>query len=217
LRWRDFSSLVGLPNSERAFVGVEREISAAASPTKRNEQSPIFELEYASNYYRSSSIFYCDYFRMPARLNTVRTGKRLLKPEKYKDIIISSLQFLVENNRVKVNAFVIRDNHIHLIWQMMAGIKPEAVQRDFMKFTAQKIKQDLIKNHPAVLAHFKVNAKDREYQFWERNALSVELNTLEMLKQKLEYIHYNPVIAGICNLPEEYKYSTAHLARGCRS
>jgi REP element-mobilizing transposase RayT len=103
------------------------------------------------------------------------------------------------------------DNHIHLIWQMMEGIKPQAVQRDFMKYTAQKIKQDLIKNHPAVLAHFKVDAKDREYQFWERNALSVELNTLEMLKQKLEYIHYNPVLAGLCNLPEEYKYSTARL------
>jgi REP element-mobilizing transposase RayT len=55
------------------------------------------------------------------------------------------------------------DNHIHLIWQMMAGIKPEAVQRDFMKYTAQKIKQDLIKNHPAVLTHFKVDAKDRKY------------------------------------------------------
>ena len=34
------SSLVGLPNSERAFVGVETGISAAASPTKRIEQSP---------------------------------------------------------------------------------------------------------------------------------------------------------------------------------
>ena len=95
-----------------------------------------------------------------------------MKPEKYKDIIISSLRFLVENNRVKVNAFVIMDNprlnesigqDIHLIWQMMAGIKPEAVQRDFMKYTAQKIKQDLKKNHPAVLEHFKVDDKDREY------------------------------------------------------
>jgi hypothetical protein len=32
-----------------------------------------------------------------------------------------------------------------------------------------------------------------------------------MLKQKLEYIHYNPVLAGLCNLPKEYKYSTARL------
>jgi putative transposase len=62
--------------------------------------------------------------------------KRLLKPDKYKDIIISSLEFLVKNKRVQVNAFVIMDNHIHLIWQMMEAIKPEAVQRDFMKYTA---------------------------------------------------------------------------------
>jgi putative transposase len=35
---------------------------------------------------------------------TILEWKKLLKPEKYKDIIISSLQFLVENNRVRVNA-----------------------------------------------------------------------------------------------------------------
>ena len=67
---------------------------------------------------------------------TILEWKRLLKPDKYKEIIVGSLQFLVENKRVKVNAFVVMDNHIHLIWQMMAGIKPEAVQRDFMKYTA---------------------------------------------------------------------------------
>jgi spore coat polysaccharide biosynthesis predicted glycosyltransferase SpsG len=35
---------------------------------------------------------------------TILEWKKLSKPEKYKDIIISSLQFLVENNRVRVNA-----------------------------------------------------------------------------------------------------------------
>jgi putative transposase len=57
---------------------------------------------------------------------TILEWKKLLKPEKYKDIILRSLQFPVENKRVKVNGFVIMDNHIHLIWQMMAGTKPEA-------------------------------------------------------------------------------------------
>ena len=33
---------------------------------------------------------------------TILEWKKSLKPGKYKDIIISSLQFLVENNRVKV-------------------------------------------------------------------------------------------------------------------
>lgn len=53
--------------------------------------------------------------------------------------------------------------------------------------------------------------KDREYQFWERNPLSVELRTAKVFKQKLDYIHYNPVMAGIYTLPEEYKYSTARF------
>jgi len=33
----------------------------------------------------------------------------------------------------------------------------------------------------------------------------------EIIKQKLEYIHYNPVVPGLCVLPEEYKWSTARF------
>ncbi len=72
-----------------------------------------------------------------------------------------------------------------------------------MKYIAQKIKKDLIKYHPEVLAQFKVDAKDREYQFWERNPLSIELRTDKVFNQKLDNIHYNPVIAGLCALPVE--------------
>ena len=135
--------------------------------------------------------------------------KRLLQPDKYKDIIIASFRFLVEDKRARIYAFVIMSNHIHLIWQMQPLANPEHVQRDFLKYTAQRIKRDLQKNHPAVLAHFEVNAKDRYYQFWERNALSVELRTDSVFRQKLDYIHWNPVRAGLCTLPEEYKYSSA--------
>ena len=135
--------------------------------------------------------------------------KRLLKPDKYKDIIISSIRFLVKHRRVRIFAFVIMESHIHLIWQMLPDNDPEAVQRDFLKYTAQRIKKDLGKFHPEVLAHFKVDAKDREYQFWERNALSTELRNHAVFIQKLEYIHWNPVKAGLCKLPEEYKYSSA--------
>ncbi len=57
--------------------------------------------------------------------------KKLLKPVKYKDIVIDSLRFLVNQKRIMLYAFVIMDNHLHLIWQMQAGIKPADVQRDF--------------------------------------------------------------------------------------
>ena len=135
--------------------------------------------------------------------------KKLLKPGKYKDIIVNSLLFLTRDKRIVIYAFVIMDNHLHLIWQMQPDNEPGDVQRDFLKYTAQQIKKDLQKNHPAVLLHFKVGAKDREYQFWERNALSVELRTDKVFRQKLEYIHWNPVKAGLCKLPEDYLYSSA--------
>jgi putative transposase len=137
--------------------------------------------------------------------------KKLLRPDKYKDVITDSLRFLVSNKRIKLYAFVIMINHIHLIWQMCADIDPKEVQRDFLKYTSQKIKADLRKFHPAVLEQFKVKAKDRKYQFWERNPLSVELRADSVFLQKVAYIHRNPVRAGLCSLPEEYKYSSARF------
>jgi REP element-mobilizing transposase RayT len=115
----------------------------------------------------------------------------------------------VENKRVTIFSFVIMDNHLHVIWQMRAGHCPQNVQRDFLKFTGQQIKEDLLLYHPQVLEHFRVNAKDRHYQFWERNALSVELRSEKVLVQKLDYIHDNPVRAGLCQLPEAYHFSSA--------
>jgi putative transposase len=111
--------------------------------------------------------------------------KKLLQPDKYKQVIIDSLKFLVENERVKVYGFVIMPNHIHIIWKINENHKLEDVQRDFLKFTAQVIKSDLAENHPNVLKIFEVNLKDRKYQFWERNPLSVDLYSREVISQKL--------------------------------
>ena len=140
---------------------------------------------------------------------TILEWKKLLKPEKYKNIVVESMRFIVIDQRVIIYGFVIMTNHIHLIWQMNAGVTRSYLQRDFLKFTAQKIQRDLKKNHTQLLCHFFVNAKDRKYQFWERNPLSVEIWSENVLKQKLKYLHENPVKAELCRFPEEYKYSSA--------
>jgi putative transposase len=68
---------------------------------------------------------------------TILEWKLLLKPDKFKDIIIESLRFLVSNNRFLIYAFVIMHNHIHLIWQVSDVFKPTYVQHSFMKYTAR--------------------------------------------------------------------------------
>ena len=140
---------------------------------------------------------------------TIYQWKHLLKPDKYKEVVVDSLRFLVKEERVIVFAFCILSNHLHLIWQMKPGHQREQVQRDFLKFTAQTIRFDLVKNHPDALPQFEVNLKDRKYQFWKRNTLSVDLFTDPVFRQKLDYIHRNPVKAGLCQTPEEYRWSSA--------
>jgi putative transposase len=141
---------------------------------------------------------------------TVLEWKHLLRPDKYKKVIVDSLNYLVSNGRVDVYAFVIMNNHLHLIWQVQKG-SPAEVQRDFMKFTAQSIKKDLEKHHPDVLRRFEVGAKDRKYQIWKGNSSSVELINKKAFLQKMQYIHSNPVKAGLCGSDEDYWYSSARF------
>jgi len=63
----------------------------------------------------------------------------------------------------------------------------------------------------ALLTELFVNMKDRKYQIWQRNSLSIPLLTRNMFCQKLDYIHNNPVRAGLCKYPEAYKYSSARF------
>ena len=76
-------------------------------------------------------------------------------------------------------------DHIHLIWQMQPLIHTQHVQRDFLKYTAQKIKLDLQKNNPALLEEFRSDANDRTCQFWKRRALSIELRTDKVVSTKV--------------------------------
>ena len=142
---------------------------------------------------------------------SIKGRYKLLESDQYKDIIVNSLRFLIQDKRIKLYAFVIMLDHIHLIWQMQPLMNPQHVQRDFLKYTAQRIKHNLYKNHRELLSHFISEASDRVYQFWKRRPLSIELRTHKVYLQKLQYIHWNPVKAGICKLPEEYKYSSALL------
>ncbi len=71
---------------------------------------------------------------------TIQGWKHLLKDDRYKDVIINSLHFLKENKKIKINAFVIMSNHIHLIWQATAGNTLEGEQTAFKKFTSQNLR-----------------------------------------------------------------------------
>jgi len=81
------------------------------------------------------------------------------------------------------------------------------VQRDFLKFTGQQILKHLRNKNAAILTELLVNAKDRKYQVWERNSLSISILKPKVFWQKIDYIHYNPLKSRLCKNQEDYKYS----------
>lgn len=137
----------------------------------------------------------------------------------YKDIIIDALQYAQSNGHLIVNAFVIMSNHIHMIARAneKQGKSLSDIIRDFKKFThhsmAPVIKSDAESRRQWMLHQFEyygsTNPKNSGMQIWTNDNHPEECFGGEFTYSKLNYIHQNPVRAGIVSNPEEYIYSSA--------
>ncbi|HEX5171609.1 MAG TPA: transposase [Cyclobacteriaceae bacterium] len=139
--------------------------------------------------------------------------KPVLEDNRFKDIITNSMSFLRKDNRAIIYGFAIMSNHFHMIWQILGDYKREDVQRDFLKYTGQQILKVLRNENSSLQNELLVNVKDRKRQVWERNSLGIPLWSTEVIWQKLDYIHDNPVKAGLCEYAEDYHYSSAEFYR----
>ena len=138
---------------------------------------------------------------------------KLLEENVVKDILISSLQYLSDNKKIEVYSFVVMPNHVHFIWQMMELNNKEMPHTSFLKFTSHTLKKYLQSNNPGLLRLYAVDAKNKSYEFWQRDSLAFELFKKQTIKQKMEYIHYNPTAQrwNLCKEPSDYHYSSARF------
>ncbi|MBC7913494.1 MAG: transposase [Pyrinomonadaceae bacterium] len=124
---------------------------------------------------------------------------------------MESLRFLVEEKRIWLYGYVIMPNHLHILWRKQDEWIDKSVQQHFLKFTAQKIKFNLIEHFPHQLEKYRSTQADRTYHFWERRPYKATMFNRNVCEQKLDYMHLNPVKAGLCTLPEDYLYSSARF------
>ncbi|MEA5402410.1 hypothetical protein VB776_05765 [Arcicella sp. DC2W] len=143
--------------------------------------------------------------------DTVKDWKRLFNQEKYIELIISVWQELVALEQIKIYAFVIMPNHLHVVWELLKKNGKEMPHASFNKKVAHEIVKDLKLNHPKVLSYFEVNEKERQYRIWQRDPLAVLMNTRVKVQQKIEYIHLNPLQEkwNLTDRPENYRWSSA--------
>lgn len=144
--------------------------------------------------------------------STIKDWKRLLTPDKYKEIIINCWRELVKRQKVAIYAFVIMPNHLHTVWEMLEPNGKEMPHASFNKFTSHQFLTDLRIHHPQVLPFFKVD-DERRHRFWQRDALAVLMDDHAKMRQKVNYIHNNPLQErwNLAARPEEYAWSSAQF------
>ncbi len=142
---------------------------------------------------------------------TINSWMHLLAKDQYKQVILDSLENLNGRKLADVFAFVIMPNHIHMIWKTLSLNGKETVQGSFLKYTAHCFRRMLINDDPAELRKYSVVAKNKQFEFWQRDSLAIHLYSKEVALQKLKYLHLNPLAERwqLAKEPSDYYWSSA--------
>jgi putative transposase len=137
--------------------------------------------------------------------------------ELYKEILVNSLKYCAESKGMILHAWVVMTNHVHLIISSQAN-KIEYIVRDMKKYTSKQIIKAIQENGAESRKEWMLNIfgytgrnnnNNKEFQFWKQDYHPVELSNAERLKQRLDYLHENPVRSGLVWEPWHYKFSSA--------
>jgi putative transposase len=122
-----------------------------------------------------------------------------------KDIIINAFKYCIENKGLKIYGYVIMCNHIHAIIQATEGMSTLSdLIRDYKKHTSKEIIKWMNESNKesrkewmqmVFKYHAKLNGNNTAYQVWIQNNRPKEIVLPKFSRQKLNYIHYNPVRA----------------------
>ena len=135
----------------------------------------------------------------------------------YFSVIIESLDYCRKNKGMEIYGYCIMPSHIHLIFRS-AEADPSGLIRDFKGFTSRKMLKTIEENTQESRKEWllwmfekaaKKNSNVKNRQFWQQNNKPIELWSLKVFEQKLNYIHNNPVVSGFVTNPIDWKYSSA--------
>ncbi|MCD9575456.1 REP-associated tyrosine transposase [Flavobacterium soyae] len=137
--------------------------------------------------------------------------------EEYFGSIVESLDYCRKNKGMEIYGYCIMPSHIHLIFRSEKG-DPSGLIRDFKGFTSRKMLKTIEENSQESRKEWmlwmferagKKNSNVKLRQFWQQNNKPIEIWSLTVFEQKLNYIHNNPVQTGFVTNPVDWKYSLA--------
>lgn len=137
--------------------------------------------------------------------------------QEYRDIVLDSIKYCQAEKGLLLHCWCIMSNHLHLIVSARNKNLSD-ILRDFKKYTSKQIIAAIQNNQHESRRDWMLrifnergenNSRNKEYQFWRQDNQPQELYSAAFIIQKINYIHNNPVQAGIVDRPEDYLYSSA--------
>lgn len=119
-------------------------------------------------------------------------GQCFLRRREVAEIVRDSIKKF-DQERYKLFAWVIMPNHVHMLLRAMLGISLEKIAHSFKSYTALQANRVLKRDGP----------------FWMREPFDRYIRDSEHFDRTVRYIHNNPVKAGLCELPEDWEFSSA--------
>lgn len=142
---------------------------------------------------------------------TIHKWISLLENDDHKHLIVDYLKKLSDEGLITVYAFVIMPNHMHLIWQQHGLNGKETPKGSILKFTGHELLKKLKAEGRSNV--FEVQAANKKHEIWQRDSLGIRLYTYKVMRQKLDYLHHNPV-RGRWQLADDffsYHFSSARF------
>jgi REP element-mobilizing transposase RayT len=147
---------------------------------------------------------------------TVTDWVDIFTRQSYRDIVINALKYCQKEKGLILYGYVIMSNHIHLIAQSEVGTLSDLI-RDLKKFIARQtlitIQQEPESRRDWILKRFEFAAKgtsaNEVFKFWRNGNHPEEIFSELFFWSKLNYIHLNPVRAGIVKQASDYIYCSA--------
>ena len=136
----------------------------------------------------------------------------------YKEILLKHLRFCIKNRGMELFSWCIMGNHIHLIFRSIGDYSPESILGNFKRITSMELVKAIKENFQdkrrmMFLTAFSRAASNvtnvKHFQFWQHDNKPIELWSNRIIDQKIDYIHQNPVKAGLVLYAEDYRYSSA--------
>lgn len=146
------------------------------------------------------------------------------RPE-YKTIILDGLTYCRQNKGLKLYAWCLMSNHMHLVCQTIHPFRMSDFLRDFKQYTAKRtlatIQEIPESRKEWMLYRFeyagKYDNRITQYRFWQDTNHPVCLYDDTMLNKRIEYTHQNPVKRMIVEREENYLFSSARNYAGLPS